>query len=108
MSLITVDSDICTLCGNCLDECPFRLLEMKTENSFPTPREIEVRSAEERCVNCGACVGQCLPKAITVDEKTREVRYDTHKCVTCELCIPACPFDAIESIRTYLNKKGEI
>jgi nitroreductase/NAD-dependent dihydropyrimidine dehydrogenase PreA subunit len=66
MSLITVDPDICTLCGNCLDECPFRLLEMKTESSFPSPREIEVRSAEERCINCGHCMAVCPTGALTL------------------------------------------
>ena len=46
MSLITVDADKCVLCGSCLDECAFSLLEMKTGDSLPTPREIEVRSAQ--------------------------------------------------------------
>ena len=66
MSLITVDEDKCVLCGSCLDECPFRLLEMKTGDSLPTPREIEVRSAQERCVNCGHCVAVCPTDALTL------------------------------------------
>ena len=66
MSLITVDADSCTLCGDCLDECPFSLLEMKTEDSLPTPREIEVRSAQERCINCGHCVAVCPTDALTL------------------------------------------
>jgi len=64
MSLITVDPDKCVLCGSCLDECAFRLLEMKTEDSLPTPREIEVRSAQERCINCGHCVAVCPTDAL--------------------------------------------
>jgi len=59
MGLITVDAEKCIHCGTCLEECPFRLLEMKTESSLPTPREIEVRSAEERCINCGHCMAVC-------------------------------------------------
>jgi len=66
MSLITVDADKCVLCGSCLDECPFRLLEMKTGDSLPAPREIEVRSAQERCVNCGHCVAVCPTDALTL------------------------------------------
>jgi NAD-dependent dihydropyrimidine dehydrogenase PreA subunit len=40
MSLITVDPDKCVLCGSCLDECPFRLLEMKTEDSQRWPPSV--------------------------------------------------------------------
>ncbi len=66
MGLITVDADKCTYCGSCLEECPFRLLEMKTKKSLPTPKEIEVRSAEERCVNCGHCMAVCPVGALTL------------------------------------------
>ncbi|MBW1744135.1 MAG: 4Fe-4S binding protein, partial [Deltaproteobacteria bacterium] len=66
MGLITVDAEKCTHCGNCLEECPFRLLEMKTKGSLPTPKEIEVRSAEERCINCGHCMAVCPVGALTL------------------------------------------
>ncbi len=66
MSFFTVDAEKCTLCGACLDECPFALLEMKTRSSVPTPREIAVRSAEERCINCGHCVVICATDALTL------------------------------------------
>jgi len=73
MSLITVDAEKCTLCGDCLEECPFRLLEMKTRSSLPTPREIEVRSAEERCINCGHCMAVCPTGALTLHCTSREL-----------------------------------
>lgn len=66
MSLVRVDPDRCTLCGACLDECPFRLLEMKTTDSLPSPRAIDVRSAQERCINCGHCAAVCPTAALTV------------------------------------------
>jgi len=66
MGLITVDAEKCTHCGNCLEECPFRLLEMKTKDSLPAPREIEVRSAEQRCINCGHCMAVCPVGALTL------------------------------------------
>jgi nitroreductase/ferredoxin len=66
MELITVDAEKCILCGACLEECPFRLLEMKTKSSLPSPREIKVRSAEERCVNCGHCMAVCPKGALTL------------------------------------------
>jgi len=67
MDLIDVDAEKCTYCGNCLDECPFRLLEMKTKKSLPTTIEIEVRSAEERCINCGHCMAVCPVGALTLN-----------------------------------------
>lgn len=67
MALITIDTDKCTLCGSCLEECPFHLLEMKTPESYPDEREIEVRSAEERCVNCGHCMAVCPNGALTLN-----------------------------------------
>lgn len=61
---------------------------------------------EERCTHCGACVGQCLPKALSVDPDTREVVFDSQLCIACELCIPACPFGAIESVSEHLAREA--
>lgn len=66
MSLVGVDADRCTLCGACLDECPFRLLEMESEGALPSPRAIPGRSAQERCINCGHCTAVCPEAALTV------------------------------------------
>jgi ferredoxin len=60
---------------------------------------------EERCTHCGACVGQCLPKALSVDPDTREVVFNSQLCIACELCISACPFGAIESVTEHLAGK---
>jgi ferredoxin len=61
---------------------------------------------EERCTHCGVCVGQCLPKALSVDPGTYEVVFDSERCIACELCISACPFGAIESVTEHLAAKG--
>ena len=66
MSLVRVDAERCTLCGACLEECPFRLLEMETEDSIPAPRAMAGRSAQERCINCGHCAVVCPTAALTV------------------------------------------
>ena len=58
------------------------------------PRRIHWTEAV--CTSCGACVGQCLPKALFVNEETRKVEYDEELCIACELCIPACPYGALE------------
>jgi ferredoxin len=63
---------------------------------------------EERCVHCGACVGQCLSSAFATDTTSMRVVFDAGRCIACELCIPACPFGAIESIGDYLERTGEL
>jgi nitroreductase/ferredoxin len=66
MDLLKIDTDSCTSCGACLDECPFALLEMKSGASIPTARDIPGRSARERCINCGHCAAVCPTGALTV------------------------------------------
>ena len=66
MSLVSVDPDKCIYCQACLGECPFALLEMKTPDSIPTPRAIDMRSAHERCIDCGHCAAVCPTGALTV------------------------------------------
>jgi ferredoxin len=61
---------------------------------------------EERCTHCGACVGQCLPKALSMEAESRRVVYDSSRCIACELCIPACGYGAIEPAGVRLLKKG--
>lgn len=63
---------------------------------------------EQRCVHCGACVGQCLSSAFTQDPVTMKTVHDAGKCVACELCIPACGYGALESINDHLRKTGEL
>lgn len=58
---------------------------------------------DEQCTHCGACVGQCLPKALAIDTKSGELLFDTDKCIACELCIPACPYGALESVTEHLG-----
>jgi NAD-dependent dihydropyrimidine dehydrogenase PreA subunit len=63
---------------------------------------------EKKCVHCGACIGQCLPKAFYVDEPSRRVVFDGEKCIACELCVPACFYGAIEPVGDHLRRKGEL
>jgi ferredoxin len=59
---------------------------------------------EERCTHCGACISQCLPKALHVDSGSCKMALDHDKCLACELCIPACPFGALESVGEHLHE----
>jgi Fe-S-cluster-containing dehydrogenase component len=56
-----------------------------------------------KCTHCGACIGQCLPKALSLDSNTGGICFDGDKCIACELCIPACPYGALESVTEHLG-----
>lgn len=49
----------------------------------------------DKCVHCGACVGQCPTAALHVQPQTCEVEFDAKKCILCELCVPACIYQAM-------------
>jgi ferredoxin len=56
-----VDEKNCTVCGTCMDACPFGALSLN-----------EVLAVSwEKCMGCGVCVGQCPSEAISLirDEK---------------------------------------
>jgi len=57
--IVTIDSDICSGCGECTRSCPAQILAL-VENKATV--------VGEDCLGCQACVGLCQSKAITVDE----------------------------------------
>ena len=62
----------------------------------------------ERCVHCGACVGQCPSSALTVEPASRETAFHEDRCIACELCIPSCGYGALASVGDHLRKTGEL
>jgi len=50
---------------------------------------------EEKCVECGACVGVCPSKALTMEKPDYLLKFEVEKCVLCGLCVKACPVRAI-------------
>ncbi len=69
MTLFSVDPDKCDLCGICLEECPFHLLEMKTKDALPTPVATGFRPFEDRCIHCGHCIAVCPAGALKLENK---------------------------------------
>jgi ferredoxin len=51
---------------------------------------------EERCSQCGACVGFCPTGAFILHPLTREVSFDNDLCIACGLCLKACPSRAMK------------
>ena len=57
---VTVDKDVCTGCGECVEVCPVEVFELIDDKSEPV-------NADE-CMGCESCVEVCEDEAITVEE----------------------------------------
>jgi electron transport complex protein RnfB len=56
----TIDSDLCTACGECIDRCPMDAIELV---------EAVTEVKEKNCIGCGLCVSICPEEAISLMEK---------------------------------------
>ncbi len=56
----TVDRDLCVQCGACVDDCPFRIIEMGTEAPLPDP------ARAHHCIGCQHCLAVCPTGALSV------------------------------------------
>ena len=56
MSVPVVDSNLCTACGICIDECPEVCYDLK---------DVAVLERPDDCTECGICVDSCPSEAIT-------------------------------------------
>lgn len=56
----------------------------------------DIRKNDERCVDCGACVGVCPTKALMLERPSMRVTFDPDECVVCGECVPCCPVAAME------------
>ena len=71
MPEIQIDSSRCTGCGQCVDFCPFEVLELVRANGAEN-RMIARAARQERCSMCDTCVGQCPAGAIRIIETDAE------------------------------------
>ena len=55
----------------------------------------DLKRDEDRCLQCGACVGLCPTGALSRDPATQIVSFDAEKCAACELCVRGCPAGAM-------------
>ena len=55
-----VNRDICKGCGNCVEICPSEVYQMEDDKSNPIH--------PEECIECWACVSQCLAESIQLTE----------------------------------------
>ncbi|MBQ7839041.1 MAG: FAD-binding protein [Lachnospiraceae bacterium] len=61
MEFIKFDAQKCTLCGKCIEKCPFGALDMDGSGIV----------VNEKCRMCGLCVRQCPEKAICFEQKAK-------------------------------------
>jgi nitroreductase/NAD-dependent dihydropyrimidine dehydrogenase PreA subunit len=62
MGVMKVDKDLCTSCGLCIQNCPFRAWEMG-EDEFPKMK------TEYECFSCYNCMVACPVEAISILEE---------------------------------------
>jgi len=60
MSLISIDTALCTKDGHCVAECPAKIIEMADEGPFVSA-DLAVK-----CIDCGHCVAVCPTAALSL------------------------------------------
>ena len=63
MDFIKFDAEKCSLCGVCVEKCPFGALSMGEKGI----------TVGDTCRMCGLCVRQCPEKAINFEQKANAV-----------------------------------
>ena len=63
------------------------------ESQNPSP---ELLFWEERCAQCGACIGACPEGAIS--QRDDRIVTDRERCTACGMCVPLCPNRAREIV----------
>lgn len=56
----------------------------------------DISKDDERCVDCGACVGVCPSEALRLVRPEMKVVLDPESCVACGECVTACPVRAMK------------
>ena len=64
--LASIDEDLCTGCGTCVEKCYNKAIELNDDD--------KAERTEEYCVGCGVCAYHCSENAISLIEGQRLVR----------------------------------
>jgi len=56
----------------------------------------DIRKNDDRCTDCGACVGVCPTDALVLEHPSMKVIFNAEECVVCGECVPTCPVRAME------------
>ena len=64
MYIVTVDTDKCEACGDCVDTCPNESFVLVEEGG----RQYAQYTGDDDCIGCESCVAVCPTEAITLTE----------------------------------------
>jgi NAD-dependent dihydropyrimidine dehydrogenase PreA subunit len=65
MFIVTIDTELCEGCSDCIDNCPNEVLELVEENG----KMVATFSGDpDDCIGCLSCEGVCPEGAVTVTE----------------------------------------
>lgn len=80
---LKIEAKICTLCGECVEACPFSALTMKDGRLYLD---------EDACKNCGICRKKC-PENVIIQKDTCVGVCDL--CGGSPWCVAYCPHGAL-------------
>jgi len=56
----TIDRDLCTQCGACIDDCPFHIIELSPDYPALNPTRVH------HCIQCQHCLAVCPTGALSI------------------------------------------
>lgn len=56
----TIDTDLCSQCGACVDDCPFHIIEMSPDYPALNPTRVH------HCIQCQHCLAVCPTGALSI------------------------------------------
>jgi len=101
--LAHVDRGRCTGCGNCVDACPKRIIDLMPASELvyvrctnPHKGKAVKEVCSRGCIGCRRCEKTCPFEAIAMDRDL--ARIDPAKCTSCGLCATVCPTGNIDDL----------
>jgi len=101
--LFSVNPELCNQDGICVEACGRRIIEMKSDDSVPTP----VVGAEDLCNDCGHCVAVCPTGALSREHMSPEDCPPVQKDLVISPKQAEQFFRSRRSIRNYKDKPVE-
>ena len=86
------DSDLCIICGRCVDICPQQCL------SFVPLSEVQIEGVEDMTGFAGGL-------DLDVSDDITVMVKDDEKCIRCALCATRCPTDALQMERVIVEER---
>lgn len=94
--IAVVDPEKCSACGQCVEACPKRLIEIVPyESEYFVACNSKDKGSEMKntcsagCIGCKICVKACPAEAISVEDNLASI--DIEKCENCGACAEKCP-----------------